>query len=71
MIIFHVAILNCSQCIKQFQKSLSDLAVSKLDFDVSVRDTFNWLFVSLFLRKGATVITAAVPQAAISENLAT
>jgi len=48
MLVLHITILNRSQRIKQFQKTLANLAVAKLDLHVSVGNTLDWLRISIF-----------------------
>ena len=47
MLILHITILNRSQRIKQFQETLANLAVAKLDLHVSVGNTLDWLGISI------------------------
>ena len=70
VLILNIPILYSSQRLKQFQKARSNPSIPKFNLDIAVRDTLNRLGIS-FDRKNHTVITAAVPQAATSENLAT
>jgi hypothetical protein len=68
--ILNISILNRSQTLKQFQKSRPNLTISKLDLHIPIRNTLDRLPINP-VTKGSTVMTAAVPQAATSANVAT
>ena len=70
-LVFNIPILDRSQRFKQLQKAMSNFSIAKLNLHMAVRDTLNRLEISLAQQGIHTVITAAVPQAATSEKLAT